>query len=532
MIKKSMKDLEEDLQRLHLLIKKWNDGLFGDRYLVFVWTDMSTVVEIRNTLKDHHEHNIRRNVDLLKMHLDNVRYKKDKEAAKKAELAKIEENKKQRADLIRDRLTRDKQHADLQKLLEALLRQSSGKLMLNAAASSDPQQWAAIENSYMTMKQDTSRIEAQRVLNPIKDELRRLSACASPKKIPILETKTSIQGQMEQADSLHLSKGDDKATKADLSKTGRDDGKKGDETAHDHAKKKKKKKDVLKQHAMENTSDSNSPKPVDASSSKNGPGNCTLGNVDSGTSCADSAGDLQIGAATSDQKAFKSKSRMLKTGKRTICVDASHGMQSILTQTYLEMIRAWTANASGDWLANRIQSAGYQVDTPFARLALAAGHLSGDLVKTDTTWRSALINAVNAVGSRKWPLTPDWPDEKAEILARMKERGRNGMKEDYFEDFDFILCFDIQAYATLRSLRAFAPEQRSASKVPLKGWIVRLDVPVSSTTTIPSLELLRALEGAVSGFLTKNLDWTAPKKGLQVGCIERDSSPSRTTKKT
>lgn len=68
-------------------------------------------------------------------------------------------------------------------------------------------------------------------------------------------------------------------------------------------------------------------------------------------------------------------------------------VRSIIAQTYLELVRVWTVNNSGEWLFNRVESAGVQVETKFAKRCFKSQ--SEFLVKGGNAPESAALQAIS-----------------------------------------------------------------------------------------------------------------------------------------
>lgn len=72
-------------------------------------------------------------------------------------------------------------------------------------------------------------------------------------------------------------------------------------------------------------------------------------------------------------------------------------VRSIIAQTYLKLIRVWTVNNSGEWLSNRVESAGVQVETKFSRRSLKSQ--SKFLLKGGIAPESAALKAISGKDS-------------------------------------------------------------------------------------------------------------------------------------
>ena len=104
-------------------------------------------------------------------------------------------------------------------------------------------------------------------------------------------------------------------------------------------------------------------------------------------------------------------------------------MRSIIAQTYLEFVRIWTVNHSGEWLFNRVESAGIQVETKFARRASKSQ--SKLLVKGGNSPEKAALEAISGKDSFFRS------EEKNDILARIAQHRSRGMDNWHFRKFEY-----------------------------------------------------------------------------------------------
>lgn len=130
-------------------------------------------------------------------------------------------------------------------------------------------------------------------------------------------------------------------------------------------------------------------------------------------------------------------------------VDNYNGVRSIIAQTYLEFVRVRTVNMTGDWLFNRVESAGVQIATRFS-----SKHLPGPLQLGKETPHDATLRAIAGDGNFR-------SSEKQDILTRIKGHRSRGIDEWHFRKYDYMLCFNKTAFDKLQVLAARWKEQHA-----------------------------------------------------------------------
>lgn len=186
-----------------------------------------------------------------------------------------------------------------------------------------------------------------------------------------------------------------------------------------------------------------------------------------------------------------------------------------MTQTYLELVRAWTVNTTGHWLFNCCNSAGYGLDNDFTRCAVASKKLDMKL-KTQNESPRKVFDLFTARSS--YFATNDEPNEKGEIIARVREHKARGVHARDFFDYQYILCFDDEGYNSLLKLQAFAKTQ-SPDRTSCVSQIIQLKVPKNDDLNV----VLEKMRREVKQFLKNELRWSRPKKGADI-----TDGPSRT----
>lgn len=200
-----------------------------------------------------------------------------------------------------------------------------------------------------------------------------------------------------------------------------------------------------------------------------------------------------------------------------LIVDDTNGNRSIMAQTYLELVRAWSANSGSRWLFRRLDSAGWKLDSNFRR---GHGKLAADNGSLTDSGKPCYKSAINAlVADPKYFQTDDEPNKREAILERVKQHKRRGIRADDFTRFNYILCFDSTCHKKLNLLAKLAQKARPSKKN--KAKITLLD-KCEHKKGHPE-EIVKPLIDSLSKFLTNKVTfaWTRPSKFIAAG-------PSRT----
>ncbi|KAL9597035.1 MAG: hypothetical protein Q9219_005410 [cf. Caloplaca sp. 3 TL-2023] len=195
-------------------------------------------------------------------------------------------------------------------------------------------------------------------------------------------------------------------------------------------------------------------------------------------------------------------------------------VRSIIAHAYLEMVRVWTANYNGEWLFNRVESAGVQVKSKFAQRAWKSH--SKSLVTSGHPPEKAALKAI--AGKDSYFRS----EEKNEILARITRHRSRGIDPWHFRKYEYMLCFDKSVYDTLMMFAAFCKERHgdSPSYTNLSQIILVRDIKLNTAAADLSANELSSLRDnitdGVKSFLRKNLGWKRPPLSISDG-------PYRTT---
>ena len=239
---------------------------------------------------------------------------------------------------------------------------------------------------------------------------------------------------------------------------------------------------------------------------------------------------LQAKAVKPKAGAAKKKSAKPKSTTRTdiLIIDDTNGARSIMAQTYLELVRAWTANSGSRWLFRRVDSAGWKIDSDFRR---GHGKLAGDNDSLSRSGKACFAPAIDAlVADPKYFLTDDKPNERGAILKRVKQHKGRGIQADDFTRFNYILCFDSTCHKQLELLAELAQQARPNKKNRAK---ITLLEKCKHKKGQPPEELVKPLRDSLKKFLKdeKTFAWTRPPKSI-AGGSSRTCFLATTTKKS
>jgi len=214
-------------------------------------------------------------------------------------------------------------------------------------------------------------------------------------------------------------------------------------------------------------------------------------------------------------------------------------VRSIIAQTYLELIRVWTVNHNGVWLFNRVESAGVQVETKFARRAWKSK--SKSLVKGGNSPEKAALEAISGKDSYFRS------EAKNDILARIAQHKSRGIDNWHFRKYKYMLCFDKPVYEALTMLAECyrerygdLPSYTNLSKIILvkdvksKTAAANLDASdtsklvksikdVKSKTAAANLDasdtskLVKSIKDGIKSFLHSEYDWQRPPSSITDG---------------
>ncbi|MCJ1381454.1 hypothetical protein MMC17_004564 [Xylographa soralifera] len=188
---------------------------------------------------------------------------------------------------------------------------------------------------------------------------------------------------------------------------------------------------------------------------------------------------------------------------RILVVDGSNVVRSVTMQAYLELVRVWTVNTTRRWIFQEVASAGYSVKSSFTtkHQSQIKHVLKSPGVLTDN---KALISLAEQNHFRS--------AEKRAIFARLDTGKTQGLKAIHFNNWDYILCFDKQAFSLLQNLRVSAQgstagKPQSSRVILIEGTELHKDIQ----TTI------RGVKKAARQWLAEELQWTKPDAPIKGG---------------
>ena len=183
-------------------------------------------------------------------------------------------------------------------------------------------------------------------------------------------------------------------------------------------------------------------------------------------------------------------------------------VRSIIAQTYLELVRVWTVNNSGEWLFNRVESAGVQVETKFAKRCFKSQ--SNILVKGGNPPESAALEAIS--GKKSYFRS----EEKNDILARVAQHRSRGIDNWHFRKYEYMLCFDRSVYESVTTLAKYCKKRygNSSSYANLSKILlikdIRLKDSAANLGTDSTTKMVESIKDGIESFLKAEYHWKRP----------------------
>ena len=190
-------------------------------------------------------------------------------------------------------------------------------------------------------------------------------------------------------------------------------------------------------------------------------------------------------------------------------------VRSIIAQTYLELVRVWTVNNSGEWLFNRVESAGVQVETKFAKRCFKSQ--SNFLVKGGNPPESAALEAIS--GKKSY----FGSEEKKDILARVAQHRSRGIDNWHFRKYEYMLCFDRSVSENVTTLAKYCKKRygNSSSYANLSNIIlikdIRLKDSAANLDTESTTKLVESIKDGIKSFLKIEYHWKRPPLSITDG---------------
>ena len=166
-------------------------------------------------------------------------------------------------------------------------------------------------------------------------------------------------------------------------------------------------------------------------------------------------------------------------------------------------MRVWTLNTTRQWIFHQVASAGYNVKSSFT-----TKHQS----QIKRALRSPEILTNNKALLSLAEQNHFSSAEKRAIFARLGASKTQGIKAIHFNKWDYILCFDRQAFSLLQKLRVCA--QSSTSGKPQSSRLILIE----------GTELHKDIQTTISGvekaarqWLAEELQWDKPDAPMKGG---------------
>ena len=177
-------------------------------------------------------------------------------------------------------------------------------------------------------------------------------------------------------------------------------------------------------------------------------------------------------------------------------------VRSVITQAYLECLRAWSANIRKDWLFANVDSAGCWLESSFLKEHQVL--VGTPLKPTSNAPSNAALEALAA--------QPRFLSfEKDEIFARLRARKTRGVMARDFNNFDYILCFDKNVYDLLEKLTKHPEKEKGLEKFKL--------VLIEGTAIDQDLDkTCNSIKIPISNWLKAEFGWERPgAQGIKSG---------------
>ena len=185
-----------------------------------------------------------------------------------------------------------------------------------------------------------------------------------------------------------------------------------------------------------------------------------------------------------------------------------------MAQFHLEFIRVQTVNNSGKWLFNRVESAGVQVETKFAKQCFESQPKF--LIKGGQAPQSAALRAISGKES------PNRSDEKKDILARIAQHRSRGLDNWHFRKYEYMLCFSKLVYENVQTLKKYCkkrygdmPSYAKMSEIILIKDIQLESVAISDADATTAMA--ENIKNGIKSFLEEQYHWTKPTLSIRDG---------------
>lgn len=190
--------------------------------------------------------------------------------------------------------------------------------------------------------------------------------------------------------------------------------------------------------------------------------------------------------------------------------------RSIMAQTYLEFVRAWTMNTQKQWIFERVYSIGVLTSSPFTKSIIEPGQLQAN--KANVPASEAAIEAI--AGDESHFQTKDWPNEKGTILKRVREHKSQGLAQTHFERYEHIICFEQRTFDLLEKVKKTLETGEKEVKVVSKIHLLQRCFWANDDNFEKKEDLLKMagkLKVALKEFLKVQFKWNRPAIGIASG---------------
>ncbi|KAI9788148.1 MAG: hypothetical protein M1816_007194 [Peltula sp. TS41687] len=189
---------------------------------------------------------------------------------------------------------------------------------------------------------------------------------------------------------------------------------------------------------------------------------------------------------------------------------------SMIAQTYLELVRAWTVNTTGRWLFDHVSSAGAWLQSDDAKHGAPRFNMPPE---TPGKWTQN--TAITAVAKTFYNSR-----EKDEIVARMQQHKPRGLDKQDFMSYTYILCLDTDVLTSVELMKAYLEDTNPPVKGSLRARSVLItglnwNAHMSDEHPHKLARMVFVTKLALERFLADELGWRRPTVSIWAG-------PSRT----
>lgn len=170
-------------------------------------------------------------------------------------------------------------------------------------------------------------------------------------------------------------------------------------------------------------------------------------------------------------------------------------------------------NTQKRWLFERVHSVGALIPTSGSSIKTLLETEKLPAAKRKVPMSEPALAAVS--GIKSYFLTRN-PDEKGEIMARMKKRESVGMSDEHFWKYEHMICFDLQTHKLLEKMRSAVAAAHPDKK--LVAVVHQHEAPEVDEKDLDSMRRITGkIKAGMKGFIIKHFAWERPAIGIACG---------------